>query len=184
MKLVVRAVLFSLIASHTPWAQAVGGFSGGGGNVMFAVAPTRPMPIPAVEQAVVKARAVLISYLASRRTLSARQHLSPREQESLRILFNAPQPILEIVLKTRIGLVTASPCFDEMGGMFDASTLGWSGGSICVSTTNLALKVSASEMHAQTAALLLHEFSEVAGLSDEQAIKVQATNLNVLRSYY
>ena len=72
------------------------------------------------------------------------------------------------------------PCYDQNGNVYDGSTYHQIKNSICISAYTIATKCIKEEISIQATALVLHEYSEVVGLSDEDAITLQKEVLSDL----
>ena len=147
-------------------ALAMGGISGGGGNVLPGKAPDSYQDPEVVEDQVRESRTLVFEYLSQQSD----------ERSSA---------ILEAARQVPLHIKDDSPCFDAAGNIVDGSVAGIAQperdfgfgprrhGRVCISALNIARKVHASELRAQAAALLIHEYAELTGSNEDQAVMLQ-----------
>jgi len=75
--------------------------------------------------------------------------------------------------RVNIAIETDDACYDRKHLPFDERTMGAQPNTICMSALSLSRRVEVDMMPVETTALLLHEYSEVVGLSDPQAVLAQ-----------
>ena len=98
------------------------------------------------------------------------------------ILFSdSDNNIHELMEKTSLDIHLDQPCYDSDGNIFDGSTLNNKLNTVCISAMTIAQKCDKSEIPLQGAALIFHEFSELTGLSDDDAITLQKQVLKELK---
>lgn len=140
-------------------ALAAGGISGGGGNVLPGKAPETLQDPEQVEDEVRESHAIAIDYLS-------RKISGQTDVQSI--------AILELARRVPPHITDDRPCFDSAGNVVDGSNAtGRHRGRICISALNLARKVHPTELRAQAAALMIHEYAELAGSDEDQAVQLQ-----------
>ncbi len=85
-----------------------------------------------------------------------------------------------VMEEIKLDIQLDQPCFDILGNVFDGSTFNQKKHSICISAFTIAQKCIKNEIPTLASALVMHEFSEVVGLSDEEAIALQKQVLSEL----
>ncbi len=174
--------LLSTMLVVAPQFALAGGFSGGGGNVI-AVTPVKSPASPLLVRNIVKqARIALASYLIQKQQQLNNGTLAQAEANAFLPIFSFKNSIVRAIRRVDVYVVTDRPCYDRMHRSFDGSTTSERLNSICVSALNLSRKVELKQMEAESLALLLHEYTEVIGRSDEEAIRVQMAALADLHS--
>ena len=183
MKAILFIILMTLFSQNaSAHRQVEGGVSGGGGNLL---SPTPPKEIqdPREIRAIIKGSKFLL-----KKFINAKYSLfksGSMDSESLRmysVLFadnddNLHEAMEEIALDIKLD----EPCFDRDGVEHDGSTLNQKRHSICISAFSIAKKCDKEEVPLQSTALIFHEYSEVVGLSDIDAIKLQKQVLDELK---
>ena len=96
-------------------------------------------------------------------------------------IFSGPQNILEILHIVTPDIEEHKPCFDFDRQPVDASIATLKKNTFCLSAFNIRRKVIESEIPAQTMALAIHEYSEVIGLNEEEAVALQTRVLIELK---
>jgi hypothetical protein len=169
------AIILGSLLSTSVFA---GGVSGGGGNL---INPTAPMQIQSpqeIKKVILSSKKLLKHFINTKFT---QYKIGQMDQDSLRlysVLFADNENNLhEVMEDISLDIQLNSPCYDSHGTAFDGSTYNQKLHSICISSYTIASKCTRSEIPAQATALILHEFSEVVGLSDEDAISLQASVL-------
>ncbi len=150
-----------------------GGMSGGGGNVLPGKLPDAPLDPEEAEDQVKASRHTAVDYLTSFKE-KYQQGALPSDQASLaQKAFSKGRDLLTISRTYRTDVEDDSPCFDFSGSPVDGSIRGERPNEICISSHSIAKKVHQSEIKAQSAALMIHEFSEVIGFSEDEATALQ-----------
>ena len=165
------AAAFILMTSFSISSHATfGGFSG---NVIAPTMVQNPQNPILVSRVIEHARQVLPSYLVQKENELKRGRLSASDTTALGPLLRRKTLIVMAMKRVRIAIETQDACYDRKHVPFDGSTLGSQPNSICMSALSLSRRVEADMMPVEATALLLHEYSEVIGLSDQQAILAQ-----------
>lgn len=81
--------------------------------------------------------------------------------------------LIEIASKTPPVIYTKSACVNGQGLSVDGSLYSHYPNTICVSAKTLHQKVNDKEYFIQGLALLAHEYSEIAGFSEDEAVQLQ-----------
>lgn len=178
--LLISLCAFILFVSHSSFA---GGVSGGGGNVINPIPPDSGC-VPDhdyVEELVQKSRYPIFNFLKRKSQQLNSNQLIGDEKIVFQKLINSKENIFEIVNHVKPHVEEDQPCFDNEGNPVDGSTLSSKPNSICISAQRLIEKVHVKELPPQTRALLLHEYSEVSGLSEEEATFIQTKALEEMK---
>lgn len=154
-------------------AFAEGGVSGGGGHLLFPVQGKSPLPRSAVERELAAVHGRVVSYLVNKEQQLRRGELPAGERAVFEPLFQQPRDVIGISARTSLDFEDDHPCFDSAAAPADASTISDHANSICVSSFTIAKKVDPRNLGAESAAILVHEFSELAGFGEEEAVKLQ-----------
>lgn len=182
MKL-IGLILLTLTAVSSPKSSAhFGGISGGGGNVMYAGSVQRQMSADRVEQRIEELRPVVLQYLGEKKAQFDSGKLDQTSTATFAPLFANQQNIMGALERVRLSVREEHPCYTRDGASFDGTSEGKGGGRICMSAHSISTKVDYSEVDLQTSALMVHEFSEIAGANDEQAIAIQIAVLKDLNN--
>jgi hypothetical protein len=178
---VIPVILLSSLLSLPCLA---GGISGGGGNL---ITPTRPLEIQdprEIRNIIIGSQNLLKKFINAKFAL---YNAGSMEYDGLRlysVLFADNENNLhEVMEEITLDIQLTRPCYDSNGNIFDGSTYNQKKHSICISAFTIAQKCSKFEVPAQATALVFHEFSEVVGLSDDDAITLQRQVLNELRKW-
>jgi hypothetical protein len=151
-----------------------GGVSGGGGNVLYPQAQKTPAPTSLVRTTIEDSHSELVQYLKQKYDDYQRGSLSPEEKGQFELLFRQPRDVLAISATKRLEIESGRPCLDANSQPVDADIRGDMVDRVCVSSFSLARKVEKRRLHSESAALLAHEFSELAGFEEDDAVRLQA----------
>ena len=178
----VLTFVFSLSAYAA--GSVSGGVSGGGGNLISPIAPYEKQDPREIRNIIKGSKGLLQKFVNAKYVLYTSGSM---DYESLRlysILFaDNDNNLHEIMEEINLDIPLDKPCFDSLGNMFDGSSYNQKTHSVCISAATIAKKCDKSEVPLQATALVFHEFSEVAGLSDEDAITLQKQVLAELKSW-
>lgn len=172
--------LLILMTALSTWARE-GGVSGGGGNMLSPKAPSRPVNAETAEHMILQARTILKNYIHEKKYAFRTGTLSSEQIDAFAPVFNSEQNVEDVIHSTRLHINEKYSCWDENRRPVDGSTITPTPNSICISARNIANKADISDITPQSVALMLHEYSELVGLSEEQAVKAQSTALSELR---
>lgn len=172
--------LLILMTTFTAWPRE-GGVSGGGGNLLSPKAPSRPVNSETAEHMILQARNVLKKYIHEKKYAFQSGALSPADMNAFEPVFNADLNVEDTIRSARLHINEKHSCWDENHQAVDGSTITPTPYSICISAHNIANKADISDITPQSAALMLHEYSELVGLSEDQAVKLQTAALVELR---
>ena len=151
-----------------------GGISGGGGNVISPNAPEHLQNPYDIKIDILASRVILQEFLISKLDLYRVDNMNSKDKYIYSVLFqDTEHGIMKAMKEVPIFIPVYEPCYDLKGRPFDGAAVNADTHAVCISAFNLALKVDQSEISVQAAGLLLHELSEVAGLSDEVAVYLQ-----------
>ena len=150
------------------------GVSGGGGNVMFPVDPKNPAPLAEVQAKVGEARGSVASYFEAKQELFQKGNLSAEDAALFGPLLQAGKGMVAVARETGVDIEQKSSCFDSAATPVDGSIISDHRGEVCVSALSISKRVERRDVPAQSAALLAHEFTEVLGFGEDEAVRVQS----------
>lgn len=184
MKLKIYCILSLLIA--TPCFALMGGVSGGGGNV---INPTPPDEINQdlhqttehVEHLIHSSHIPVSKFFKLKENQLNNNQVSVAEALILRKLFTGDYNIYRIMHLFPTKVQEDKPCFDSLGNAVDGSIYSEKPNTICVSAHRLVEKVHISEIPIQSHALLVHEYSELVGLTEDEAVLLQKNALDIFK---
>jgi hypothetical protein len=154
-------------------AFATGGVSGGGGNVLFPLAPKIEASTSFVRGVIEQSHELVVKYLREKKAAFNRGTLSAAEREEFALLFQQPRDVLVISFNERLEIESQRPCVDANALPVDADVRGDFADRVCVSSFALSKKLEKNRLPAESAALLVHEFSELAGFEEDDAVRIQ-----------
>lgn len=166
-------LLISLPAAADGRLSARGGMSGGGGNVLPGRTPEARMDPEDVEHRVKSARYAAIDYLVGFEQRYRDGTLSPEQALLAEKAFSGKKDLITVSQTVRPDIEEDSPCYDFEGKAVDGSIRAEKANRICISSHRIANKVHESEIVPQSAALMIHEYSEVMGFSEDEATALQ-----------
>lgn len=180
MKFLSLLTISSVLATLQVYAS--GGVSGGGGNLISPTAPTEKQDPREMRNIIRGSKHLLQKFVNAKYVLYKNGSM---DYESLRlysVLFaDSENNIHEVMEELNLEIPLDKPCYDSEGNIFDGSTFGQKEHSVCISAYSIAQKCDKNEVPRQATALIFHEFSEVSGLSDEDAITLQKQVLAELK---
>jgi hypothetical protein len=162
-------------------AHAAGGVSGGGGNVIVSYPQSVAPSVPAVRSRIRALKPMMERYFQEKEAAFASGSLPTAQYAALQPLFSGYPDVAMAIRPIEVQIEEHAPCHDADGNPFDGSTRGLNSDQVCLSALRIAGKVEASELGAQISALMAHEFAEVLGLDDENAIRIQEIVLKDFR---
>ncbi len=179
MKLII--VLASMI--NIAYA-ASGGISGGGGNVVSPTAPTALQDPREIRSIIKGSKELLYKFISAKYALFKTGSMDADDLRMYSVLFADNEMNLhEVMEEIKLDIPIDQACFDQKGREYDGSTFNTKTNTVCISAFTIAKKVDMFEVPVQATALVLHEFSEVAGLSDEDAISLQLEVIDELKNW-
>lgn len=161
----------------------MGGISGGGGNVLFPTPPSDPMDPESTQHLIRGLKTDVVNYVATKENSFREGSLSAVERPAFAALFELQPGVAQRVSVLGMKVEDDDPCFDFSHQEVDGSTIRPGSDRICISALRIAKKVDKSEIKAQSMALMIHEYGEILGLTEEQATHLQQTVLKELRGY-
>lgn len=176
----VLLVLLALAPAGSVAHESHGGMSGGGGNVLPGRAPDAPANGELIEHAVKHSRGVAVSYLQELRLKFLNGDVSAEKRALLERAFSGSSDLATVARGIRVEVEDDRPCFDFQDNAVDGSIRSDKPNRICISSHSIAAKVHRSEVVAQSAALMIHEFSELIGFSEDEAVTLQSHALTDL----
>ena len=88
-------------------------------------------------------------------------------------IFSDKAAFYEKIKKTGVEIRYNEPCFDAEHKAFDGSVFARHANAVCVSAFSAAPKVTIYSVESQILALLMHEFSHLAGCDEAEAVAIQ-----------
>ena len=158
-----------------------GGVSGGGGNLIAPKPPIAYVDPETTKQIVYHSVDTLIDYVNAKKISYANGVLPPEQEKAFAPIFTSSKSIEDVIASTRLYVSDEHSCWDSAHQAVDGSTVTPEPDSICISAYNIANKTDASDIPPQAVALMLHEYSELVGLSETQAVQAQLSALQELR---
>lgn len=157
------------------------GMSGGGGYVIAPQAPDHQMSPDYVEHIIERGgQESLKSYLILKKEKLQAGKLPGAEISTIEKLFSSP--IFEAVDRARIIINENDSCYGANGEPTDGSFYIKKKHAICISAKNISQKVHRSEIKPQTYALMVHEYSESMGFTEQEAKEIQKIVLDDLKN--
>ncbi len=180
--LISLSILCNLAYAHG--GKLEGGISGGGGNV---INPTPPKTYqdPREVKAIIKgSRFLLYNFINAKYALYLKGSMDYESLKLYSVLFADNEDNLhEVMEDIKMNIKTDDSCYDQAGTAYDGSTYDRKEHSICISAYRIAKNTDKYEVPVQAAALILHEYSEVVGLSDDDAIILQKQVIEELKNW-
>jgi hypothetical protein len=155
---------------------ADGGASGGGGFFIQTQPETNPTPITHPEIIVNKAYGYILSIAEA-----AERGTRFKDAPPALAHFMANSQLGEILEEVKPLGHTSGPCLNKYHEEVDGSIYSFAPNTVCVSTYNLAEKVATHDQFPQTAGILIHEYAEVMGHTEVEAIQLQTLMIEYLR---
>lgn len=173
MHQLILVSIFGLSLACSADSRRLGGISGGGGTVLYPQIPQDPMSEKQVRETIRTAHHHVGEYLSEKKAALIQGHLTGKEKANFDRLFRAYPDVIRTYLETEVDIEHDEPCFDAAGRPVDASIIGEELGTVCISSSSIATKVSREKVFSESAALLLHEYSELVGFDEAQAVEIQ-----------
>jgi hypothetical protein len=179
-------ILLSAALLAGPLAQSKierdGGMSGGGGYVLNPEINTQANH-PAEVQMIIENSAIPIlkNYFYEKSQMMQSGLLPESQVRQFKRLLSSKGSIFKILNETRVFVQANSSCYGPNGEPTDGSFFVHEHKGICLSARNIAVKVTNEDLQPQTAALMAHEYSEIMGFSDDEAIDLQKLVLSELK---
>lgn len=151
-------------------AERVGGVGSGGGGT------TVPDPSSADEIAQAlqeESRFVIEAWFNRQEKNYSEQPADIKAQNPLRKFFESKTGISQLLASTPVELRMTRSCFNSVGQPVDGSIYGSREGSLCMSPSSMAPKLSIYNYKAESFALLVHEFSHLLGADESEAVAIQ-----------
>lgn len=176
--------LVTLIAVFS-WAQPFireGGVSGGGGNVINPTPPQESLDGDAAEEIVKASFKYVRIYLEDKAIRYQNNQMTLKDKHLYSKLFEGQNNIMNAVRTVRPKVEDDHPCFDYASRPVDASVVSRKPNTFCVSAFMLGQKVVHTEIPIQSTALMIHEYTEIVGVSEEEAVIFQTKALEDLKT--
>lgn len=159
-----------------------GGVSGGGGNI---INPQQPTYVLATEDAehLVKASVLYTQIFFSKAQKQYADQSAPIEIIPIyEKIFADESSLNKVLTEVHPKVRDSGPCYDFSQKPVDASVVSHEPNHFCVSSYSVARKVEAEQIPVQAAALMAHEYSEIMGLNEDEAVVIQKQALKFLQS--
>lgn len=175
-------VLSSLVCSLASAPASAGGVSGGGGNLISPTAPTEKQDPREIRNIILGSQHLLKKFINAKYALYSAGSMDYDSLRLYSVLFaDNDDNLHETMEEIKLDIKLDKPCYDSTGKMFDGSTFNEKRHTVCISAFTIAEKSSKYEVPKQATALIFHEYSELVGLSDEDAITLQKQVLEELK---
>ena len=168
----IAAVLFLVTQS-----LLAGGVSGGGGHVINPSTPETYQDPKQIEEMIKCTIKPVQAYLLKKHAEYQYGLLPADQAKAFGKVFTAPKSIHEAFKKVKMDVPDEQSCFDYDNQPVDGSIFHENKRQVCISAKNIADKVRIDEVKAQSGALIIHEYSEIVGLNEEEAVELQKISL-------
>lgn len=155
-----------------------GGVSGGGGNVINATPPSQAVDSETAEELIRNSIPTVKFFLNNKYEQYRANKLAPPDVPLYSKIFEGSQNIFAALKTIKPDIEEHRPCFTRYGQIADASIAGFDHDSFCVSAYTIRYKVIHHEIPVQSAALMVHEYSEIVGVTEDEAVMLQEQVLN------
>lgn len=156
-----------------------GGMSGGGGNVIASRESAAHTSVELTARLIEQAHFQLIPYLEFKREqIQNGENRAPIFEK----LFDLNPQIMNLIESAVPNILMSRPCLDGRSRKYDGSARPHAETPLCISAWRISHKLKQSEVTNQAIALLLHEYSELSGFSDREAIELQTYALRDLNA--
>lgn len=172
--LVASLIFIASLAAH---AAPEGGMSGGGGNVIAEEPVSKAVPVELTAKIVRHAFSHVVPYLEYKAEKLQKGEAVPNE---IRMLLTKSH-VRTIAAQNPPQVLTQKPCLDGEQTEFDATNDISRPAVVCVSALRISKRLERDEIEAQSVALLIHEYSELVGFDDQDAIQIQRAVLSDFR---
>jgi|GEM_PF-2207866 len=184
MKLLIQSLVISSIL-YSQLSLAKGGISGGGGNVINSTPPTEYQDPHDIRAVIKDSKYILYRFIKAKYSLFRRGSMSNEDMRLYGVLFADSETNLhEVMEDIKIDIPVDQGCFDKLGNEYDGSSYNPTNHKICISAFRISKNTIMDEVPIQSAALILHEYAEVVGLTDDEAIDLQIQMITELKDWY
>jgi hypothetical protein len=173
-----------LIGLSSSFAATIssGGVTGGGGNLLTTSSPSDPMSSTDVEFKVRRLGPAVIDFLSEKQSDFQNGKMPAGDLQTFAPIFEGQGDVRATLAPVKLNVPGDRSCFSSDGQEFDGSNQGTASAiSVCISAQRIAPKVDQTTLLPQASALLVHEFSEILGATDEQAYALQRAALKQLQ---
>gem|GEM_PF-6941215 len=140
---------------------------------MVNVPPSQTFSVEVVERRINGLRRSAFYYLLKKEVDFQAGRVDSPVGKILAPFFTRTTSVIPRLQKVKLRVRSDAPCYDRRGIAFDGSASVYGRGKICLSAIRLAQKVDARQIEPQIMALMIHEFSEILGASEAEAIMIQ-----------
>ncbi len=187
MLAVLRPVLISafsvfICTQALAFSRFEGGVSGGGGNVINPAPPDRAADHEDVEHIVKASVSYTYWYFKSVQGDYISGQMKPELSAIFTKIFAGGKDFESVLTKVQPDVQEEGPCHDFDYKPVDASIRSSRANSFCVSSYAIANKVNFKEIPIQSAALMAHEYSEIMGLNEEEAVSIQKNAIERMKA--
>ncbi|MGZ3691711.1 MAG: hypothetical protein ACXVAX_09415 [Pseudobdellovibrio sp.] len=175
-------ILFFAFQMSFAGGPSEGGISGGGGSVIDPHIPCETQDPQQVASLILQTRPLFRRYLLYKFDQLQKNQLTAEEKRLFDKMTNSdPAGFVNQLEHYNVQVDDKSPCFTSDRRPVDGSIFSSQPNSFCISASSIAQKVHMSEVVPQSAALMVHEFSEVRGLDEDEAVEMQKTAIKDLQ---
>ena len=170
----LKPILGVIIFISSTVLAAAGGISGGGGEVICPDRPTYYQDPEHIKDVIEQSKSKLVSYIDYKKKQLLSDELEHSEKEIIQKIFEPNKMnIHEAVNRFSVYIDDDHPCYTSDRQPVDGSIYSKKPNSICISSATIARKVHFNQVSKQSTALMLHEYSEVVGLTEAEAVTLQ-----------
>lgn len=159
-----------------------GGVSGGGGNVINPTPPIIPATKETVETLITQSYMNLESYLRNIEKTYLEHKMNLTESLIFAKIFDGSNNVFTKISIFKPKIEERHSCYDFELKPVDASISFLNENNFCISSFSIREKVIESDIRDQAMALMIHEYSELSGATEEEAIFIQRNILDDLKT--
>ena len=183
MRAQVLSFLITFGAFQLSFAGPIeGGISGGGGSVIDPHIPCETQNPKEIAALILQTRPLFQKYLLYKLDQLQKNQLTSEETRLFDKMTNMdPEGFVRDLKRYNVQVDDKNPCFTSDRQPVDGSIFSSQPNSFCISARSIAQKVHRAEVVTQSAALMVHEFSEIRGLNEDEAVEMQKNAIRELQ---
>lgn len=185
----LAAVLVGLLITTSSFAAdsdltLYGGVSGGGGNVINPTPPASEIDSELAESLIKNSMPYVKLFLKNKYEQYQNHQMSSSEAQLYAKIFEGSKNIMKTLSQVKPAIEEHRPCFTMYGEVVDASIVSLDRRKFCVSALTISKKVAQDEIPVQSAALMIHEYGEIVGVNEDEAIILQKQALQEMNTIH
>lgn len=173
MKKIELPIAFIIFCMSSICFAHSGGVSGGGGNVFADSDVDRPTTATQAVALIQAAENDLEPYMQNKYVQLQNGALSGREKHIFEKLFKNSEFVFKNIKDNPVYIEIEKACETANKIAADGCIFSPVQNTICISASSIAQKLNSSEIKHQATALMIHEYSELAGFNEEHAVEIQ-----------